>query len=376
MAVLGASFLLLWACEAAQHDISQALSLAIVALLAVLPEYAVDMYFTWQAGQHPESNYAQYSVANMTGANRLLIGVAWSVIAVIAWWRTRREVRLEKVQRTEVLFLGLATCYGLVVPMKGTLAWYDAIVFLGIYVWYLVLSGKRPTEPPFTEGPALLLVRLERKHRRIGTALAFLCAGGVILINAQPFCEGLLATGRMYHINEFILVQWVAPVASEAPEFVVASMLAWRGRSGTALGTLLSAELNQWTLLVGMIPVVFAISHGGIVHPIPMGPFQMQEILLTASQSALAVVMLSALRYGIGNAIVLFALFAGQLVLPAVANSMASPGLSGFAKDQIHSLFTLIYLVTAAVVFLLAPGRVWKLREGARAPDAVSPQSR
>ena len=78
-AILGASFLLLWACDAAQADISQALALAVVALIAVLPEYAVDMYFTWQAGKHPDSDYAHYAIANMTGANRLLIGVAWGV---------------------------------------------------------------------------------------------------------------------------------------------------------------------------------------------------------------------------------------------------------------------------------------------------------
>ena len=54
-AILGASFLLLWACDAAQKDVSQALALAVVALIAVLPEYAVDMYFTWQAGKIPEA---------------------------------------------------------------------------------------------------------------------------------------------------------------------------------------------------------------------------------------------------------------------------------------------------------------------------------
>src|SRR5689334_18131922 len=70
VAVLGASFLLLWACDAVQEDISQTLALAIVALIAVLPEYAVDMYITWQAGHNPE--YAHYAIANMTGANRLI----------------------------------------------------------------------------------------------------------------------------------------------------------------------------------------------------------------------------------------------------------------------------------------------------------------
>ncbi|MDR1660506.1 MAG: sodium:calcium antiporter, partial [Desulfovibrio sp.] len=46
-AILGASFLLTWACEVAQMDIPQAVAVAVVAFIAVLPEYAVDMYFTW-----------------------------------------------------------------------------------------------------------------------------------------------------------------------------------------------------------------------------------------------------------------------------------------------------------------------------------------
>ncbi|MBF0529043.1 MAG: sodium:calcium antiporter, partial [Deltaproteobacteria bacterium] len=44
LAILAASFILMWACDAAQSDIPQTLALAIVALVAILPEYAVDMY--------------------------------------------------------------------------------------------------------------------------------------------------------------------------------------------------------------------------------------------------------------------------------------------------------------------------------------------
>ena len=61
-AIFGAAFVLVWACDAAQADISQALALAVVALLAVLPEYAVDMYFTWQAGANPGSDYANLTI--------------------------------------------------------------------------------------------------------------------------------------------------------------------------------------------------------------------------------------------------------------------------------------------------------------------------
>ena len=94
MAILGASFLLTWACEVAQMDIPQAVAVAVVAFIAVLPEYAVDMYFTWMAGQHPESAYSHYAIANMTGANRLLIGVGWSAIVLIFAGRFHSAVAL------------------------------------------------------------------------------------------------------------------------------------------------------------------------------------------------------------------------------------------------------------------------------------------
>src|SRR3981081_3036728 len=73
--VVAAAFLLVWAAEAAQHDISGNLATAILAVIAVLPEYAVDLYFAWSAGHIPEN--AQYAAANMTGSNRLLRGPRW-----------------------------------------------------------------------------------------------------------------------------------------------------------------------------------------------------------------------------------------------------------------------------------------------------------
>ena len=48
LAIVGAAFLLSWAAEVAQLDISAGLAIAVLALIAVLPEYAVDFVFAWQ----------------------------------------------------------------------------------------------------------------------------------------------------------------------------------------------------------------------------------------------------------------------------------------------------------------------------------------
>ncbi|HYG99809.1 MAG TPA: hypothetical protein VD837_11815 [Terriglobales bacterium] len=362
-AIIGASFLLLWACDAAQTEVSQALALAGVALIAVLPEYSVDMYFTWQAGKFPDGNYAHYAIANMTGANRLLIGVAWGLIVMVYWLRFRRDVLIEEERRTELFFLGITTAYALFIPLKGTLAWYDGIVFGAIYVAYVLIASRKPCSECEAEGPASLLSALPKVQRRISILALFMFAGGVILANAEPFCEGLVGTGRVFHVNEFLLVQWLAPIASEAPEFIVALMFAWRGQAGLALGSLLSAKLNQWTLLVGMIPGVYAVARGSLSHAIPMDQVQLSEILLTAAQSLLGVVLLASLRLSVGGALLLFGLFAGQFVLPVFSNWF--PGLAfGLGAQQIHPVFCVLYSAVALALLLQNPRVVWRLREG------------
>lgn len=373
MAIIGGSFLLLWACDAAQADVSQTLALAVVALIAVLPEYAVDMYFTWQAGQYPEGSYAHYSIANMTGANRLLIGVAWAMIAVICWVKTRSAVQLEGERRTEILFLGMATAYAFAVPVKGTLEWYDGIVFIGLYIWYITLASRRPCTECEPEGPSILLTRLPKAKRRLLTVLTFAFSGGVILANAEPFSEGLIATGRLWGINEFLLVQWLAPIASEAPEFIVAGMFAFRGQAGVALGSLLSAKLNQWTLLVGMIPGVYGLSRMSLANPIPLDRFQLEEILLTAAQSMLAVVLLAGLRLSIAGAALLFVLFVGQFVTPVLGEMLWGilPGAPGIGR--IHHVFSVLYVFLAICLIIAHPKRMLSLRQGLRIEKTGAP---
>ena len=139
-------------------------------------------------------------------------------------------------------------------------------------------------------------------------------AGGAIFTAAEPFAESLLAVGRQFHIEEFLLVQWLAPLVSESPEFIVAVLFALRGAAAASIGTLTSSTVNQWTLLVGALPAAFALSHGDLT-PMVLDRRQREEILLTSAQSIFALVVISNFRFTRGEALVLFALFVPQLFL-------------------------------------------------------------
>jgi cation:H+ antiporter len=314
LAIFGAAFILSWAAELAQLDIPQTLALAVLALLAVLPEYAVDMYFAWMAGKNPQ--YTAYATANMTGANRLLIGLGWATVVFTYWLKTgKKYFDLEPSHKIEIFYLGLATLYSFVIPFKKQLDLLDAAILITIFVLYIRAASRAAHVEPELEGPTEMIAQWGVRPRRAVTVLLFALSGYTIFISAEPFAEGLLATGRTFGIEEFLLVQWLAPLASESPEFIVAILFALKANPGASIGTLISSKVNQWTLLIGMLPLVYSISAGQLV-PMQMDNRQVEEILLTAAQSLFAVAVLSNLCFSLTEAALLFVLFSTQLLIP------------------------------------------------------------
>ena len=169
IAIVAAAFVLSWAAEAAQIDVSAGFALAVLALLAVLPEYAVDFVFSMQAGQvfgetghcaptPGGANPCGLALANMTGANRLLVGVGWPIVvlvAAIAVMRARRagrntppagRVSVPRTMSAEIVYLGIATLYSLHLPLRTSLTLLDAVVLVSIFVAYAVRLARAPAE--------------------------------------------------------------------------------------------------------------------------------------------------------------------------------------------------------------------------------------
>jgi cation:H+ antiporter len=354
--IVGAAFVLSWAAEVVQLDFSQGLALALLALIAILPEYVVDATYAYLAASDPA--YAGYAVANMTGANRLLIGIAWPMVIAIGWLRFRRpRVVLEPQHGLELVVLLAVTIYAFTIPFRGEISLLDFAVLVSFFVFYIWRVAHLPAEPPHLVGPARLIGSMRTGPRRAFTAAMAIVAAVAILLVAKPFATSLVATGTALGIDEFLLVQWLAPLASEAPEFVVVALFAWRGAATAALGTLVSSKINQWTLLVAMLPLVYSIGIGAPTA-LPLDNRQRDEILLTAAQSLFAVALLLDLRLSLLGAGALFGLFAVQMVLPETRGTL-----------------TVVYVVLTAVVLALSRGKALRafawLRPGrAAAGDA------
>jgi cation:H+ antiporter len=311
LGIFGAAFLLSWAAEVAELDVPRAFALAALALIAVLPEYAVDVYFAWRAGKDP--TYTAYATANMTGANRLLLGVGWAVPVLAAWARFgQKVVELPRGEAVEIRYLALATLYSFVIPLKGTLHIVDTLVLFSIFAAYVRAALRTQHAEREMEGVPALLVQLGPAGRRLAALAMAGLAGVGILTAAEPFAESLIHTGKGWGIEEFLLVQWLAPLASESPEFIVALLFSLKGFAAAGICMMVSSKVNQWTLLVGALPLAFGISSGGewTMH---LDMRQREEIFLTSAQSLFGLVIIANFRFTVFEALALFVLFAAQL---------------------------------------------------------------
>jgi cation:H+ antiporter len=120
---------------------------------------------------------------------------------------------------------------------------------------------------------------------------------------------------------------------------LVAILFALRLRGSVGIGTLISSKVNQWTLLVGAIPIVYAISAGGWAG-LPLDDRQTEELVLTSTQSVLATILIADMQFSRRDAIVLALLFVGQFA---------------FTSTHVRYLFIGLYVVIS-VGMLIAGG--------------------
>ncbi|WP_435185633.1 sodium:calcium antiporter [Halobellus sp. EA9] len=370
IAVLGSSFLLTWGAETAEKDVPRAFAIAVLAILAVAPEYAVDALYAWNAGQFAGSprgiEAGNLAVANMTGANRILIGLGWAGIALFTIFRRGSAsdpavkkrtgfladaVTLERDIGLEIVFLLVATLWAFLVPFGGGIGVLDTVFLVSLYVAYIliVLRDEDETEEEEHVGVPAYLQSFAKPYRIASVLLLFAFSGVVIFTAVEPFAHGLEQLGKQIGVPSFFMIQWIAPLASESPELIVVVVLVSKARSTAGFNALVSSKLNQWTLLIGTLAVVYSIALGH-VGTLPFDQKQMGEIWITAAQSFFALSLIVNFELSGREAVGLFVLFISQVLVEfALIRGVIEIPLS---KYQLLLAFTGVYLVLGGAIFV------------------------
>jgi cation:H+ antiporter len=330
--ILLSAFVIAWGAEAAQFLISQGLALAILAWLQTLPEFAVEAVIAWEAGKDPTKTHL--AIANFTGSLRLLVGLGWPMIYFVAagfgWKRNRRfiNIDLDEEHAVEVFGLLLPILYFLFIWWKGTLTLWDAFPLTAFYALYLFILWKIPAQEATEEALEDLgtvprkVLQLQPRMRSAAIWALFIAGGVILFFAAHPFLYSMLAIAASLNVSTFVFVQWVAPFLSEFPEKL--SAFYWARKVSTAnvaLMNMVSSNINQWSILSAMIPILFVIS-AGTIRPLQFDAMQRQEILLTILQSFLGFLLLLNLELRFHEALLLFTLWLIQFVFPSWRHTM------------------------------------------------------
>ena len=331
--ILLSAFVIAWGAEAAQFLISQGLALAILAWLQTLPEFAVEAVIAWNAGKDPSQTHL--AIANFTGSLRLLVGLGWPMIYFVAaafgWKRSGGkfvELELEEEHSIEVFGLLLPILYFAFIWWKGTLALWDAFPLAFFYFLYLWILWKIPPQEETDESLEDLgtiprkILSLEPRMRNAAIWALFVAGGLLLFFTAHPFLNSMLAIAGTLGVSTFVFVQWVAPFLSEFPEKL--SAFYWARKVSTAsvaLMNMVSSNINQWSILSAMIPILFVISAGEI-KPLVFDEMQKHEIILTILQSFLGFLLLLNLKLVLYEASILFVFWVVQFFMPGIREEM------------------------------------------------------
>ena len=347
--ILVSAFIIAWGAEAAQFLISQGLALAILAWLQTLPEFAVEAVIAWNAGKDPSQTHL--AIANFTGSLRLLVGLGWPMIYFVAaafgWKKQRRFVRLElePEHSVEVFGLLLPILYFVFIWWKGSLSLWDAFPLTFFYAVYLWVLWKIPPQEETEESLEDLgvvprkILALEPRMRNAAIWALFVAGGLILYFSAHPFLNSMLAIASTMGVSTFVFVQWVAPFLSEFPEKL--SAFYWARKVSTAsvaLMNMVSSNINQWSILSAMIPVLFVISAGEI-KPLVFDEFQRHEIILTILQSFLGFLLLLNLELVMYEALILFVFWAVQFFVPSIREEMIWVYAGWCALEMVKMLF-------------------------------------
>ena len=349
-AILIAAMMIAWAAESSQFFIAQGFALAILAWLQTLPEFAVEFVLAWK-------QQVPLLMANLTGSLRLLTGLGWPMIYFVAAFFHRRahgkplrRVKLDDQHCVEVMGLFVPLLYALVVWWKGSLNLLDAAILIGMYAAYLLVLGKMP--PEAAEGIEDLeliprtIVQSPRRRRIAVIGGLFLAGGLLIYFTAEPFLGSLLAISAALGVPAFVFVQWVAPFVSEFPEKV--SAFYWARtvvKAPMALMNMVSSNINQWTLLAAMLPIVYSISRGA-PSAIVFDQQQSLELLMTIAQSSVGMLFLVNMELDYWEAGTLFSLWFIQF---AFSPLKPGPHFLGYVATHIHWWVTVAYWLWVAV---------------------------
>ena len=311
-----------WRFSAARKRLaSRQLWLLLVVAAATIPLLLAEIHFAWEAAALSTTGEEELTLAAVTGAGRMLPGLAWPMLLLVSWTRgVDWKPRLAPGVRNGLWFTLLGAMYAFTVYLKGFLSVLDGLLLLVLFAAFLwSIRGQRPSDTPSGWATRRLkpVAPVPPRKFRFETILSPAIAATIL---SGLFVGALVLWAPTRGPAPYGLVQWLVALVSNSPLLVVVAVLAWRARPGRAAQVLVSIQIVHLTLVLASLPMAFAL-HGlilGDVDILVLGGRQGSELLALAAQSTFAVIVLVGKMGPARSGLALLLLFAFQATLAAL----------------------------------------------------------
>jgi cation:H+ antiporter len=180
-------------------------------------------------------------------------------------------------------------------------------------MFYLYISSKKESYESEFVGVSKYLTELNKPTRiSINIILIAFSALSIFMVS-HPFVESLIHIGEKLGIDEYYLIQWLAPLASESPEILIAGLFALKNKPIEAIAIILSSQANQMSLLIGSMGGIFAFATNKFVS-FPINDTQSIEFLLTSGFALIQIAIITKGNFSKKIIISLILLFFTQLI--------------------------------------------------------------
>ena len=288
---------------------------------ATIPPLLAEVHFAWQAAGASATGTDGLTIAAMTGAGRMLPGLAWPMLLLVSWARgVDWKPESARGVGPGLWFTLLGAMYAFTVYLKGFLSVLDGLLLLVLFAAYLwSIRGQRDSKAALGETPRRLkpAAPVQPREFRFETILGLAMAMTIV---SGLFVGALVSWALAKGPAPFGLVQWLVALVSNSPLLVVVAVLAWQARPGHAAQVLVSTQIVHLTLVLASLPLAFAL-HGlvlGDVDVLALGGRQGYELLVLAAQSMFAVIVLVGRMGPARSGPALLLLFAFQATLAAL----------------------------------------------------------
>jgi cation:H+ antiporter len=332
--MLGASLLLAWAVGVTTMYLSGRLVIAAAAIVSGLSGLTAQVHLAF-------TQQAQYATANVTGSARLDLSVAIALPAVGAVMlrgrgHTMTSHAVDPARRLDLAVLALAAAVALTVSAAGRLTVIQGLTLGALYALYALRGQGSADDPTATIGVTAAIAALGPASRRRVCGVLFIVGAIAVFMTAGALPDGLLRAGQVLGIRPYLLIQTIIPLATEAPELVVAGTLTFARRPAQGLMLLLASSVIETTLAPASTSVAYLLGGGGWAMPLAGGA--RIDMLLTAAVTLTTVAALASPEPERADGWIVATAFGIQALFPeSPVRLFVALALLTFAADIFHS---------------------------------------